>query len=306
MDGPNEHHIARSQNTAAYLKKIAFGRHVECTSRASPEIFPPEPRICSLDLLLPSQLPTSAAQHLYRSFCLSPSWSVIARPSRLLEEDIVQRCNNCQTNNRPSSPDNLLVGETDTNIPQQVPHAVERVEEHGEREEALQRHFGSRGPRRDGRDHRGGLKVPSGVGCGEVCETEEVQRAGQRNASDAVERGRVPGDLRAVDGQVGRDGAVQALLAEDLLRGILRGGFGCGEPGEACQWAAQSGWCCEECCGNRWSCWSCWHIETLAHWHSACLACLELRCSNRCAIHAEASYYMTPLKASWAAELTGC
>ena len=183
------------------------------------------------------------------SLFLSFFTSVNHRPSRLLEEDVVQRRNNRQPNNRPPSPDNLLVGETDTDIPQQVPHAVERVEEHGEREEALQRHLGSRGPRRDGRNHRGGLKVPSGVGRGQVCETEEVQRARERDARDAVERGRVPGDLRAVDGQVGRDGAVQALLAEDLLRGVLRGGFCCGEPGRDCQWAVQSGWCRDSVAG---------------------------------------------------------
>jgi hypothetical protein len=45
-------------------------------------------------------------------------------------------------------------------------------------------------------------------------------------------------------------------------------------------------------------------LQLLGHWHGACLACLELCCSNRCAISVEASHYTNPLKAgilgSWA------
>ena len=97
-----------------------------------------------------------------------------------------------------------------------MPNAVERVEEHGERKEALQGNLGSRGPGRDRRDHRRRLEVPSRVRRDEVCEAEEVQRAGQRDARDAVQRRGDPGDLRLVDGQVGRDGAREALLAQDF------------------------------------------------------------------------------------------
>lgn len=45
-------------------------------------------------------------------------------------------------------------------------------------------------------------------------------------------------------------------------------------------------------------------LQVLQHWHGACLACLELRCSNRCAVYTEASYYTTLLEegilGSWA------
>lgn len=119
-----------------------------------------------------------------------------------------------------------------------MPHTVERVEEHGERKEALQCHLGSHGPRRDGRNHGRSLEVPSGVGRGKVREAEEVERAGQSDARDAVQRRGVPGDLGAVDGEMRRDGAVEALLAQDLLAGFLRGGFCRSEPTKTYQRAS--------------------------------------------------------------------
>jgi hypothetical protein len=149
----------------------------------------------------------------------------------LLEKDVVKRRNNRKSNNRPPSADNLLVREPNTDIPQQVPDAVEAVEEHGESKEALERNLRRRGPRRDRRDHARRLKVPSRVWRSEVRETEQVQRAAERDARDAVQRRRVPGDLRAVDGEVGRDGTLEALLCEDLGGGFLGCGLCCCEPG---------------------------------------------------------------------------
>lgn len=121
----------------------------------------------------------------------------------LLEKDVVERCGNRESDNRPPCADDLLVRETNTNIPQQMPDAIEAVEEHGESKEALERNLRRRGPRRDCRDHARGLKVPSRVRRSEVRKAEEVERAAKGNASDAVQRRGVPGDLRAVDGQMG-------------------------------------------------------------------------------------------------------
>lgn len=109
------------------------------------------------------------------------------QPPRLLEEDIVQRRDNCQANNAPARPDDLLVREPNTNVPQQMPNTVERVEEHGERKEALQRNLGSRGPRGDRRYHRRSLEVPSRVRRSQVREAEEIQGARERDTRDAVE-----------------------------------------------------------------------------------------------------------------------
>lgn len=105
-----------------------------------------------------------------------------------------------------------------------MPHTVEAVEEHGESEEALKRDLGRDRPSSDRRNHAGRLEMPSRVRRSEVGKTKEVQRAGKRDAGDAVERRGVPGDLRLVDGEVGRDGAVEALLYKDFGGRIL----GCG------------------------------------------------------------------------------
>lgn len=107
---------------------------------------------------------------------------------RLLEEDVVKRCRNRESNNRPPGADNLLVREPNTNIPQQMPHAIEAVEKHGESKEALERNLRRRGPRRDRRNHARSLKVPSSVRSSEVCEAEQVERAAEGDAGDAVQR----------------------------------------------------------------------------------------------------------------------
>jgi hypothetical protein len=72
------------------------------------------------------------------------------------------------------------------------------------------------------------VKTLSATGrCDQVQGAESVEGAGQGDAGHAVERRAVPGDLRLVDAEVRRDGAVQALLCEDLVRG-LGGGHVCG------------------------------------------------------------------------------
>jgi len=72
--------------------------------------------------------------------------------------------------------------------------------------------------------------VPAHVWSDEVCCAEDVEHAAQRAAGDAVHDRAVPGDLWAVDAQVWGDGAVEALLGEDLVavgelldRGLGRG-----------------------------------------------------------------------------------
>lgn len=59
---------------------------------------------------------------------------------------------------------------------------------------------------------------------GKVCGCEKVEGARQSNAGDTVSTRSNPGDLGTVDGQVRGNGAVQALLGEDL-GGV---GLGCG------------------------------------------------------------------------------
>ena len=72
----------------------------------------------------------------------------------------------------------------------------------------------------------------------EVGGAEDVKGAGEDGASDAVEDGEVPGYLGAVNGEVWRSGAVEALFLEDGGggsggRGTGRWGLGCGGCGES-------------------------------------------------------------------------
>ena len=61
----------------------------------------------------------------------------------------------------------------------------------------------------------------------EIRDPEEVECAGQRDARDAVQARGDPGDLRLVDGEVGGDGAVEALLGEDGVAVVVGDGL-CG------------------------------------------------------------------------------
>ena len=72
----------------------------------------------------------------------------------------------------------------------------------------LGKHLQCNRPRCEARRQDCGLEVPARVGRDEVGGTEEVEAAGQGDAGDAVEGAAVPGDLRFVDAEVGRNGAV--------------------------------------------------------------------------------------------------
>lgn len=104
-----------------------------------------------------------------------------------------------QTNNSPASPDNLLVRELFTKIPDQMSHSVERMvgERKGKRE--LQWDLGSKRESAKRSSERRGLKVPSEQRRHKVCQGEGVETAGERNTGDTVERGPDPCDLRLVD-----------------------------------------------------------------------------------------------------------
>jgi hypothetical protein len=58
--------------------------------------------------------------------------------------------------------------------------------------------------------------MPSGVWGSEVGKAEEIEGAGEDDGGQTVEARAVPGDLGLVDGQMRGDGAVEALLGEDL------------------------------------------------------------------------------------------
>ena len=109
-----------------------------------------------------------------------------------------------------------------------MPQTVERVVSERHRNSELRQSLKSQGPGREaGSEHRA-LEVPADGGRDEVQDAEGVEAAGEGDAGDAVERRAVPGDLRLVDAEVGGDGAVQALLCEDLVVGWGGGGVSVG------------------------------------------------------------------------------
>lgn len=62
----------------------------------------------------------------------------------------------------------------------------------------------------------------------EVCGAEDIETPTEYRSGNPIEGGAIPGDLRAVDGEVGRDGAVETLFLEDGIGGVCFKGGGRG------------------------------------------------------------------------------
>lgn len=139
-----------------------------------------------------------------------------------LNESKSQRTGHAHGHNGPARLDDSVVGQTTAQIPSQVAEAVEGVVGEGEGHGGLEEDLGGDGESTHSGNHGGRLKVPAESGRGEVCGGPEVERAGESDTANTVQGGADPADLGAVDGQVGRDGAVQALLDQDL-GGVLGG-----------------------------------------------------------------------------------
>ena len=148
----------------------------------------------------------------------SPQWG---ERTRCLQKSEYQAAQDAESNNGPASNLDLLVGQAHASIPHQVSQAVEAVV--GEREggDKLGQDLKSSGPGSESSSKAARLEVPTKGRSDQVGETEGVESAVKSDAGDTVESGAVPGDLRLVDAQVRRDGAVQALLGQDLLRGLV-------------------------------------------------------------------------------------
>ncbi len=65
----------------------------------------------------------------------------------LSKEGVVKAQGDRRSDSSPSSSDNLLILQSDTHVPGQMPQAVQAVEEERESEESLQSHLHSRRPR---------------------------------------------------------------------------------------------------------------------------------------------------------------
>ena len=140
-----------------------------------------------------------------------------------LQQSQSTRRNRRQSEHSPTRLIHGLVCDHARGIPNQMSDAVEAMEVELEGDEEFCRKLERYGPRGEAGGQDGALDVPSEVGCGEVQSAVDVKAAAQDGAGDAVVDGQVPGDLWAVDAEMRRDGAVQTLLDEDLVAGLLIG-----------------------------------------------------------------------------------
>ncbi|KAI9777252.1 MAG: hypothetical protein M1839_008982 [Geoglossum umbratile] len=138
-----------------------------------------------------------------------------------------------QAHNCPPRPYNLLIQQLLPGIPDQMPNAIPAVIRKRQADKVLGSDLCGNGPGGKGGGDALGLEVPAEERGDEVGGGEEVERAAEERAADAVEGRAVPGDLRAVDGEVGRDGAAFALLGQDGVRGGRGESLGCEGPGIA-------------------------------------------------------------------------
>lgn len=113
-----------------------------------------------------------------------------------------------------------------------MPHRVEAMKRKRQRHhhlcKNLQRHRPLGKRRRHSRGRHGQPKQggrPSRDAGEEVEDAKTIQADGEDESGDAVKAGVYPGYLGAVDGEVGGDGTVEALVDEDLGGS---GGAGCG------------------------------------------------------------------------------
>lgn len=108
-----------------------------------------------------------------------------------------------------------------------MPHSVEAVEREGRSSHKLEASLRREWQRAERSGQGGRVEVPAEHRGGEVGKAKEVERHGDSEAGDAVERGQDPGYLWLVDGEVGRGGTEFALCDQDL-GAIVDGDFlGC-------------------------------------------------------------------------------
>lgn len=130
-----------------------------------------------------------------------------------------------------------------------MPQAVEAVVGKGESEKRLGGDLCGKGPGGKGSGDGLRLEVPAGERGDGVGGEEKVHAAREHRAGDTVQSRAIPGDLRLVDGQVGGNGAAQALLLQDNARfglgevlGRDRSGGYAGwwlvEPRDMCRWGS--------------------------------------------------------------------
>lgn len=96
-------------------------------------------------------------------------------------------------------------------------NAIEAMERERQCKRELRRNLRSYWPRAKRCRHGSRLEVPAEQRSDEVADAKDVECAGERGTCEAVCDGCVPGDLGAVDGEMGGSGTMSALVDENLV-----------------------------------------------------------------------------------------
>lgn len=118
--------------------------------------------------------------------------------------------------------------------------SIEAVEDEWESREQLSAQLCDDRPFRERGCEGRAAELPPEQRCCHVGHAEKVKGSGHHDASEAIEHGGIPCDLRLVDGKMRGHGSVQALagkdlqalIARDLRSGVMGDG---GRPGLQCQ-----------------------------------------------------------------------
>lgn len=150
-------------------------------------------------------------------------------PSVFFNFGILQESNEANSSEETGSPDVLVgldnsrLGETLASVVQEVLEAADGVVDEGEAQRELDAALDSEGQTSGEAGDACALEVKSDKRGGEVGEGETVHGRGEGAAGDSVPGGATePCLLYLVDGQMGRDGTVEALVDEDLVAVLLR------------------------------------------------------------------------------------
>lgn len=133
-----------------------------------------------------------------------------------------------------------------------MPQPVQAMEGKWKREEGFRSNLQNQRPSSERGCNGSALHVQADVGRDEVEGAEDVEGAAEGAAGDAVQAGEVPCYLGVVNGEVGGDGAVEALAGEDL---VVFGRFGDGRcGGESVSAVSLCGGQGVECPYRFWKC----------------------------------------------------
>lgn len=139
--------------------------------------------------------------------------------------------NHTRPHNRPPRPLHRLITQLPPRIPNQMPDPPKTMISKRPRNPKLDQELRRWPQRSESRRHTNAIEMPSESRGDEIRGAEDVEAPAKDGSCYAVCDAAVPRYLRAVNGEMGRDGAIEALVFEDRV-GVLGGdGRGCGGSG---------------------------------------------------------------------------